>query len=245
MYATDFNALVNDYYKGKAEIDMILVDPTFTGAGYKPLSTMSDSVQGLFKYNPEKAKQLLKDAGYPSGFKAEILVPNAASFIDQMAIIKGMWSKAGVDINIVPKETAVLTSMVTQTFNWTDMFYGAAGGSVGSFGFSVYTYFGYYRGDNRLQFASRTDPNGKPDPIIEAAFETTQKNLYVNWPAAYKAIDDVRPYLIEQAFKIPFPQPFLTNFRWPWVKGTYNQGADAQFFKYYWIDQDLKKSMGY
>ena len=245
MYATDFNAFVNGYYKGKAELDMVLVDPNFTGKGYKPLSTMSESVQSLFKYNPEKAKQLLKDAGYPTGFKADMLVPTAAALVDQMAIIKDMWSKVGVDLNIVQKETAVLTGIVTRTFDWTDMFYGAAGGSVGSFGFSVYTYVGYYRGDNRLQFASRTDPNGKPDPFIEGKFAEMEKNIYVNWPAAYKAIEELRPYLIENAFKIPLPQPYLSTFWWPWMKNTYGQGPNVELLKYYWIDQDLKKSMGF
>ena len=215
MMATDYDTIVNDIFKGKAEKDYVLVDPNFTGAGYKPLSTMAESVQEVYRYNPEKARQLLAEAGYPDGFKAELLVPNTTTQMDYAALYKDMWSKVGVELDIVPKETGDLTAMVTRSFDWTDMCYGAAGGSPGSFGFSLYTYFGYYRGDNRLQFASRTDPDGEPDPIIEAAFAKTQENIYVNWPAAYKAVEEIRPYLIEQAFKIPFPLPYMYSFWWP------------------------------
>jgi peptide/nickel transport system substrate-binding protein len=247
MMAMDYNSIINDYFKGKAEKDTVLVNRNFEGVGYQPLSTMSDSVQELYIYNPEKSRQLLAEAGYPNGFKAELLVPSVPTeIVDQASIIKDMWSKVGVDVNIVPTEGGALTAMVTRSFAWNDMFFGTfSGGTVGSFGFSLYTYFGYYRGDNRLQFASRTDPQGTPDPIIEAAFTKTQDNIYVNWPEAYKAVEEIRPYLIENAFRVPFPQPYSYNMWWPWVKNTFGQGAYGPFLKYYWVDQALKRSMGY
>jgi len=247
MLAIDYDSIIDDYFNGKAEKDTVLVNRNFEGVGYKPLSTMSNSVQELYSYNPEKARQLLTEAGFPDGFRAEVLVPTVPTdMADQASIIKDMWSKVNVTLDINPTEGAALTAMVTRSFEWNDMFYGTfSGGTVGSFGFSLYTYFGYYRGDNRPQFASRTDPNGEPDPIIEAAFTKTQDNIYVNWPAAYKAVEEIRPYLIENAFKVPFPQPYTYNLWWPWVKNTYGQGAVAYFLKYYWIDQALKTEMGY
>jgi peptide/nickel transport system substrate-binding protein len=246
MMAFDYDSVISGYFKGKAEKDTILVNKNFDGKGYKPLSTMAQSVQELYKYNPEKAKQLLKEAGFPNGFKAELLVPSVPdSIVDQASIIKELWGKVGVDLTIKPTETAALTTIITRTFAWPDMFFGSnAGGQVGDFGFSLYTYFGYYRGDNRPQFASRTDPAGKPDPIIEAAFAKTQENLYVNWPATYKTIEEIRPYLIENAFKVPFPQPLNYQMWWPWLKNTYGAGPTAYYLKYYWVDQDLKASMG-
>jgi len=247
MMAIDYDTIIRDYFSGKAEKDTVLVNRNFEGVGYVPLSEMSDSIQELYSYNPEKAKQLLTEAGYPDGFKTEVLVPSVPTdMADQCAIVKNMWDAIGVEMNIVPTESSMLTPIVTRSFEWDDMFYGTfSGGTVGSFGFSLYTYFGYYRGDNRPQFASRTDPDGTPDPIIEAAFETTQENIYVNWPAAYEAVEEIRPYLIENAFKIPFPQPYTYNFWWPWMKNTFGQGAYGPFLKYYWVDQNLKTEMGY
>jgi peptide/nickel transport system substrate-binding protein len=246
MMATDYDAIINGYFQGKAEKDTVLVNKNFTGTGYKPLSTMAQSVQDLYKYNPDGAKQLLTEAGFPNGFKAEVLVPSVPdSIADQATILKDMWSKIGVDLEIKPTENAALTTRVTRTFDWPDMFYGTfSGGTVASFGFSLYTYFGYYRGDNRPQFASRTDSGGTPDPIIEAAFAKTQENIYINWPEAYKVVEEIRPYLIENAFRVPFPQPLNYQMWWPWMKNTYGAGPVAYYLKYYWIDQSLKTSMG-
>jgi peptide/nickel transport system substrate-binding protein len=248
MMATDYDSIINGYFKGKAEKDTVLVNKNFVGKGYQPLSTMAQSVQDLYKYNPDKAKQLLKDAGFPNGFKADVLVPSVPQArVDEATILKDMWSKVGVDLSIKPTDSTSLTTIVTRTFAWTDMFYGTfSGGTVGDFGLSLYTYFGYYRGDTRPQFASRTDPAGTPDPVIEKAFATTQENIYVNWPGAYKAVEEIRPYLIGQAFKVPFPQPINYSMWWPWMKNTFGQGPGAPFFlKYYWVDQNLKQSMGF
>ena len=152
-----------------------------------------------------------------------------------------MWAKVNVELTLKPTEGTAMTTLLTRTFAWPDMFYGNfSGGTVAAFAFSLYTYFGYYRGDNRPQFASRTDPNGKPDPTIETAFAETQKNVYVNWPAAYKAVESVRPYLIENAFRVPFPQPFSYNMWQPWVKNTFGEGGIPAMLKYYWVDQDAQ-----
>lgn len=242
MLATDYNQLVNDYFQGKADMDTVLVNRNFLGKGYQPLSTMAQSVQDLYKYDTDKAKQLLKDAGFPNGFKAELMVPSVPQeIVDQGTILKEMWAKVNVDLTIKPTDNTAMTTLLTRTFAWPDMFYGNfSGGTVAAFAFSLYTYFGYYRGDNRPQFASRTDPNGTPDPTIEAAFAETQKNVYVNWPACYKAVEGIRPYLIENAFRVPFPQPFSYNMWQPWVMNTFGEGGIPAMLKYYWVDQDLK-----
>ncbi|MEK7354488.1 MAG: ABC transporter substrate-binding protein, partial [Chloroflexota bacterium] len=196
-------------------------------------------------YNPEKAKQLLKEAGYPNGFSANILTTPVTARIDELAIVKDYWSKIGVKLNIDIKENAVLTAMVTRNFNWEHMFYAVSGAISASNHYTIYTYMGYIRGDNRLQFISRVDPGGVPDPVIEAAFDKMNANVFWNWPEAYKAIEEVRPYILELAPKIPFPQPLFYTLWWPWLKNTHGQGNIVPFYKYYWIDQSLKKSMGY
>ena len=64
---------------------------------------MSESVQELYSYNPEKAKQLLTEAGFPDGFKTKVTVPSApVERAEEVAIIKNMWADIGVDLEIVP-----------------------------------------------------------------------------------------------------------------------------------------------
>ncbi|MBI2850046.1 MAG: ABC transporter substrate-binding protein [Chloroflexi bacterium] len=244
--AIDFEAIKNGLYRGKAEIDTLLLNRNFTGKGYKPLNTMPESVQALYRYNPERAKQLLKEAGYPDGFSATILTTPVTARVDELAIIKDYWSKVGVKLTIETKENATLTAMVTRSFNWEHMFYAASGAGSSSNHYTLFTYLGYIRGDRRLQFISRLDVPGREDPVIEAGFNRLNANVFRNWPEVYKAAEELRPYVLEQAVKIPFPQPFFNTLWWPWVKNTHAQGPDISvFLKYYWLDQDLKKSMGY
>ena len=61
------------------------------------------------QYDPDAAKALLADAGYPNGFGITITINAGNTAYEQMAtILKGQWSKIGVDLNIVPLETGTL-----------------------------------------------------------------------------------------------------------------------------------------
>jgi peptide/nickel transport system substrate-binding protein len=58
------------------------------------------------------------------------------------------------------------------------------------------------------------------------------------------------PYVLEQAWCVQSPVPNTYTVWWPWIKGyhgEYSPGICNEFrwAKYIWIDQELKKSMGY
>jgi peptide/nickel transport system substrate-binding protein len=57
------------------------------------------SVRELYSYKPEKAKQLLKEAGYPNGFSIKFYTWNPAgvSYLPDLAqIIQADWAKVGI-----------------------------------------------------------------------------------------------------------------------------------------------------
>jgi len=58
------------------------------------------------KQDVNKAKQLLAEAGYPNGFKAELLTQSTWVYSDLALVIKGQFAKIGVDVNVKTLEMA-------------------------------------------------------------------------------------------------------------------------------------------
>ena len=51
-------------------------------------------------YNPEKARQLLADAGYPNGFKAEFDIQSLEELVDAGSLLVDYWKDIGLDITL-------------------------------------------------------------------------------------------------------------------------------------------------
>ncbi len=69
--AVNKDEIIKSFYNGNAELFAYPMHPAYEGY-YEPLSAMPDSVKELFTYNPEKAKKLLAEAGYPNGFTFKV-----------------------------------------------------------------------------------------------------------------------------------------------------------------------------
>ena len=67
--------------------------------GYEPDVTKYD-------YNPEKAKELLAEAGYPDGFQTTLYVPNIDRFTIPAQVYQSDMKKIGIDLNIQIMETS-------------------------------------------------------------------------------------------------------------------------------------------
>ncbi|MBX6342500.1 MAG: glutathione ABC transporter substrate-binding protein GsiB, partial [Thermomicrobiaceae bacterium] len=63
---------------------------------------------GTYPYDPEKAKSLLAEAGYPNGFKS-VLWTSAASK-NRAVAVQGQLAKVGVQVEVVQMESAALTA---------------------------------------------------------------------------------------------------------------------------------------
>jgi len=240
MMATDMEGIKNSIYGGEAEVMDSPARKTFTGV-YTPVDQLPASTKELYKYNPDKAKQLLKEAGYPSGFKAKLVVPVVPSTAgDLAAVVKDMWAKVGVDIELQPRDASVYSGIFA-TRNFDDLFFGTQPGGTGA----LFTRYGnsYFRGPNNFNLSYVNDPEGT-DQFITKTVEEVQKNVMVNYPKCEELMKTLNLYTLDQAYLIPTPAPYFFRMWQPWVKNYLGEAAAKYWLQYIWIDQDLKKAMG-
>jgi peptide/nickel transport system substrate-binding protein len=103
--AIDRKAIAGSYYGGAIDGKPAgLVSPLFTGFAM-PYDVWDSTLQGEYSYNPVKAKQLLAEAGYPNGFKTNI-VASSTDNQEVLQVTKAFFADIGVDMQINTMEIA-------------------------------------------------------------------------------------------------------------------------------------------
>ena len=108
MMGIDMAAIKDDYFSGDAVFVSFPISP-IAKASHTSLEELPEADQELWSYNPEKAKQLLAEAGYPDGFQTTIVCDARA--VDMLSIVKDNWADIGVDLELDLKEYGVLTAI--------------------------------------------------------------------------------------------------------------------------------------
>lgn len=108
-YAIDKESIVNDILKGTGTVATQPLAPAYNG--HDP------SITG-YPYNPEKAKQLLKEAGYENGIKINFTIPESGSGMQSpvpMAIAMQSYLKdVGIEVEIKRMEWGAFLAEVNQ-----------------------------------------------------------------------------------------------------------------------------------
>ncbi len=76
------------------------------GSHFAPHHPAYNDLSGTYEYDPEKARDLLAEAGYPKGFSAVIKLPPPAYARRGGEIVASQLRKIGVELEIVPLEWA-------------------------------------------------------------------------------------------------------------------------------------------
>jgi peptide/nickel transport system substrate-binding protein len=228
----DRQGLINDYYKGNAQLFTWPSQSNCVGV-YVPLNQQPADIQNLFKYDPDQAKKILTDAGYPNGFKAKFMI--VSSYADIAAIIKEMWKKIGVDIELVTVESSAFSAS-------------AIGGKYDDMGITIWGNIGPLSAPG---WAYRTGVLWNYSIVKDKYIDDTYAAA-VGAPSIdeqNKIIKTMNEYILRKCYYIGMPIQNLTTFWQPWLKGYSGEYLEGRYYNvevpffYGWIDQDLKFSM--
>lgn len=107
VYAIDRNLLVNQLLKGHGEV----VDGFLSS-----VSPFYDEKVTPLEYNPEKAKELLEEAGWDTGRTLRFYVNSGDStFVNGVQVIAAQWAAVGIKAEIITVDLATLMSVAQTT----------------------------------------------------------------------------------------------------------------------------------
>jgi peptide/nickel transport system substrate-binding protein len=108
-YAVDRKAIIDGAMFGYG---------TPIGSHYSPVDPGYVDLTGMYPYNPGKAKELLKEAGYADGFKVTLKLPPPSYARRGGEIIAQQLKAVGVEAEIIPVEWAQWISDVFKNKNY-------------------------------------------------------------------------------------------------------------------------------
>jgi len=252
--AVNQQELLEHYYGGYGELFALPVPPTASHQKlFTPLEELSIepstidtgyiagsccSVPELFTHNPEKARQLLTEAGYPDGFKTEIIAYSA--YVDFLAMIQAYLADIGIDMQIDVRERAVHTKLHRER-NYEEMM--NRGGLSYSFPQTMLAVTATYDNPSFINW-------DETDERINEAYKIVVANVGVNddlWQATLK---ELYPYILETAWGIWLPGYYSYTMWQPWFQNYHGEGSVGYFdppryLQYVWLDMELKKELGY
>jgi peptide/nickel transport system substrate-binding protein len=228
--------IVDIFYGGHAEIFAYPMHTGFVGY-YQPLEEMPPEARELFTYDPQKAKRMLAEAGYPDGFEFTVQVAtNNSNTMDLLPLIAGYLDDIGVEMTIQPLEYAAFLSAMT-TRNHT------AGYMMAS---------GHTNPTTSLRKNFQTGQLWNPSMWSDPDFDRKLEALFLERDEDERKamVRSMVAQVVAEAPYIWLPIQYNYSAWWPWVKnydGELRAGAvrPGPIYARIWIDHELKKELGF
>lgn len=235
-YAVNKEEIVKAYYNGHAELFAYPMHPDYKGY-FQPLSEMPASVQELYKYDPAKAKKLLAEAGHPKGFTFKVQVCScSADHMELLPLVSAYLEQVGVKIEIQPMEYAAFLSAMTSRKMTAGYFMNN----------------GHTNPTTTIRKSFTTGQTWNPSGWSDPEYDKRMDDVYQEPDEAkrQKMLKEMTIEILDKAPYIWLPTPYLYTAWWPWVKnynGELRAGAvrPGPIYARLWIDQEMKKKMGY
>ena len=242
--AINLPEIASTYYGGTADPwPCSLTSAYLTGWGF-PYDQWPQDLKDQYAYNPTGAKQLLAQAGFPTGFNTNLVVDSAVD-MDLVQIIKSYFANIGVNMEIRPMLSAAFTTFVMSN-HANDAFAMRTQGTLGATGNPL-------RQFSKFQTGASGNNAMVNDPTFNAFY--TQAIAATSTEQMQKLLTDANKYVAQQHYVVSLLQPNSFCLSWPWIKGYNAQyavisgGSGPQLLFFYesrfWIDQNLKNSMNH
>ena len=242
--ALDLETINDTYFGGFADWK----DPAWLSAKgyYTPFEEWPEELKQYYTYDPEGAEQLLDEAGYPRGadgirFTAEYTHRDVIDF-GYTEVAAGYWADIGVEVTTRIVDTGTMIAAKTDTTY--EMITGDMGQPNAVWAMQA------HRDSTPFirEYLACSDPCAIDTSVLDAAADAFYAATTVE--EQFEAAKAYNMFVIEQHMQIwgPLAPQFQVNN--PWVKG-YNGEYSLGEIQYHtvlarlWIDQDLKREMGF
>ena len=239
--ALDLETINNTYFSGAANATPQGVVGDQISGYYIPFEQWPEDLKKGYMYDPEGAEKLLDAAGYTRGadgirFKT-ILNHFDEWALDYTQIAVEYWKAIGVEAEIRPFDRASSGPLLNER-TWEGLIGAIRGWNRDA------TWLIHWQGHSTSMWNLSGIKGPELDAIIEAAFAATTLEEQMRHARQADMV------LIEQQGYVWGPHAAKFNVAQPWVKG-YNGEVQlgsmerTPIFARLWIDQALKKEMGF
>jgi peptide/nickel transport system substrate-binding protein len=232
--ALDLPTIAKTFYGGFVDtIPAPNLSPSMKGY-YSPYDEWAPDVQAGYTYNPDGAKKLLTEAGFSNGLKTNVVVSSTAD-LDLMQVIKAYFLAIGVDMEIRVMDPTSFTSF-TQGMKHDALF-----GTNTAFPITPNNQIRKWMTDSPIKpaFNYTGFSNAIYDDLatrVQSTFDPVEQT---------KLTKEADYYAVKNQLVIAVLPKLGFDVYQPWVMG-FTAPIEPRGSEYarWWIDQNLKKSLG-
>jgi len=212
--AVDLPTIAKTFYGGIVSPTPLSLTSNFlTGWGY-PYSQWPQDLKDQYAYNPAQAKQLLAAAGYPSGFKTDVVTDAADPSL--LEIVKSYFAAVGVDMEIRTMDSTSWLAFVRTAHNrirWSCV----RGSSLGISSDPIHQFM-------RFQTNYISDTAMVSDPTFDTYYPKAMAATSAD--SMKQILTDANKYVAQQHLSISLMLPMNEVLYQPWIFG-YNGQSRA------------------
>jgi peptide/nickel transport system substrate-binding protein len=229
MLALDHQGIVDEFFEGSGEL---LTSYSFKASDpfHHSLEELPPDLQENYGYDPERAKKLLAEAGFPNGFDTSITCK--ADQCELIELYAAYLSAVGIRAEVKQMEAAEHNSMWNQ-YKWPEL----ASQDTGNLGISEWMAFSGEIHPGQGHVRPIEDPEWKK-MWQSYSTDTDRDSQLVKWK-------ELNIYTLRKLWNIQTVAAVPHNYWQPWLRNySGEQGVFETFWyinKFIWIDCDLKQ----